>query len=361
MARRKSRSQRAHAKKLGMSPGAAVYTGDVTDSPIVAQVLDFDADGVRELTDAPFEEVKAFRDAPSISWIDFQGLHDADKIASICRHFGLHPLAVEDVLSPETRPKVDDYGDVLFLTAKMGDLDPASVEPHCRFEHVALVLGDGWVLSFQERDGDPFEPVRKRIRGGSGRVRTMGADYLLHILLDAIVDGYFVCMVALEDRVDALEDAVFEARASHPARAVHEVRSEIVGLRRAIAPLRVAIAALLREDPKRIGADVRFYIRDVLDHLDLLLDRLDGARDRLTSIIEVHLATTGLKTNEVMRGLTVVATVFIPLTFIAGVYGMNFEWMPELGWWWAYPAVMGLMAALAIGMLVAMKIRGWIA
>jgi magnesium transporter len=360
VARRKSRSQRAHAKKLGLSPGAAVYTGDVTDAPIVARVLDFDAGGVRELTDARFDEVKAFRDANSISWIDFHGLHDADKIAAICGHFGLHPLAVEDVLSPETRPKVDDYGDVLFLTAKMGDLDPTSAEPHCRFEHVALVLGDGWVLSFQEREGDPFEPVRKRIRAGSGRVRSMGADYLLHVLLDAIVDGYFVCMVALEDRVDALEDAVFEGRADRPAHAVHELRSEIVGLRRAIAPLRVAIAALLREDPKRVGADVRFYIRDVLDHLDLLLDRLDSARERLVSIIEVHLATTSMKMNEVMRGLTVVATVFIPLTFIVGVYGMNFSWMPELDWWWAYPAVMASMAVLAILMVVGMRMRGWI-
>lgn len=360
MARRRSRPQRAHADKRGLPPGAPVYTGDVVDVPLKAHILDFDPLEVRERTDAPFTEVQVFRDRASITWIDLHGLHDAAAIAAICEHFGLHPLAVEDVLSPQTRPKVDDYGETLFLTAKMTDLEPDAPVSRVRYEHVALVLGPGWVLSFQERPGDPFEPVRKRIRGGGGRVRAMGADYLLHVLLDAIVDNYFVVLVAIEERVEHLEDHVFEGRAVHPARSVHELRGELLTMRRAVAPLRLAIAALLRESPARISPEVRLYVRDVLDHLDLVLDRIDDARERLTSVLEVHLATTGLKTNEVMRGLTVVATVFIPLTFIAGIYGMNFEWMPELKWWWAYPATLGGMASLSGGMLLWMWRRGWL-
>jgi magnesium transporter len=360
MARRRPRPQRAHAKKRGLAPGTPVYTGDVTEGPTVAHVLDFDGDGVRELTDAPFAEVRPFRDSPSTTWIDLHGLHDTAAIETLCRHFGLHPLAVEDVLSVEGRAKADDYGETVFITAKMASFegDPAHARLH--LEHVALVLGDHWVLSFQERPGDPFEPVRKRIRAGSGRVRTLGADYLLHVLLDAIVDGYFVALVALEDRVDVLEDDVFEGRNARPEQAVHELRGEILMFRRAAAPLRVAISGLQRDGSPRVTPEVRLYLRDVLDHLDLVLDRLDGTRERLTSVLEVHLAANSHKMNEVMRGLTVVATVFIPLTFVAGVYGMNFDWMPELRWGWGYPAAMGLMAVMAGVMLVFMRWRRWI-
>jgi magnesium transporter len=356
MARRKRRDGKAHAGKAGLPPGAAVYTGSVTDAPIYARVFDYSGTSMNEVTEGTFAEVRPFRDTPSVSWIDFLGLHDAEQVHEVGVHFGVHPLAIEDVLSPETRPKVDDYGDTLCLTAKMCEVDS---DTDLRFEHIAIVLGPTWVLSFQERLGDPFEPVRRRIRTGSGRVRDMGADYLFHLLLDAIVDGYFVALSALEDRVEVIEQAVFEGHAAGPAQEVHAIRGEVLALRRAISPLRVAVASILRDASPQITASVRPYVRDVLDHLDLLLDRLDGARERLTSVLEVHLAVTSRKTNEVMRGLTVVATVFIPLTFIAGVYGMNFEWMPELTLWWAYPAVLAGMGILAGTMLWWMRRRGW--
>lgn len=360
MASRKPKRRRAHSQKVGLAPGAAVYTGTVSDVPVHAHVIDYNADQVREVRDLALADVKPYRDAETVTWIDFQGLHDAAAIESVCRHFGLHPLAVEDVLSPETRPKVDDYVHTLFLTLKMVDLDPGAEGLRLRFEHVALVLGAGWVLTFQERDGDPFDPVRNRIRSGVGRARSMAEDYLLNILLDAIVDGYFVALVALEDRIEVLEDDVFEGRASRPERAIHSLRGQTIAFRRAMSPLRVALASLLRDAPARISPEVLLYLRDVLDHLDLLLDRIESARERLTSTLEVHMAATGQKTNEVMQGLTVVATIFIPLTFIAGVYGMNFEWMPELTWWWSYPAVLALMAVLAVAMLIFMRMRGWL-
>lgn len=361
MTRRRPRSQRGHAAKAGLPPGTPIYTGTSTDVPISAGLISYTEERYDEQALSSLSEIEpesSGTKGQETRWFDFIGLHDSQAIASVCERFGLHPLAVEDVLSTEGRPKVDDYGETLFLTAKILASDP--VNNRASIEHVALVLGDGWVLSFQERPGDPFEPVRKRIRTSAGRVRRKGADYLFHLLIDALVDAAFVVTAHLEDQIDTLEEEVLRETLRSPGRAVHSLRGEVRKLRRTLAPMRLALTTMLRDEPKRLGPDLRPYTRDVLDHLDLLLDRLESSRERLTSTLEVHLATTSQKTNEVMRGLTVVATVFIPLTFIAGVYGMNFEWMPELGWWWAYPVILTLMLLIAIGMLLFMRQRGWL-
>ncbi|TVQ94476.1 MAG: magnesium and cobalt transport protein CorA [Deltaproteobacteria bacterium] len=361
MTRRPKRPRSGHAAKAGLPPGSAVYTGDAVDVPIRAHRFDYDGAQVSEHEHTSLSEVERptiITGAGSVRWVDFVGLHDANAISQVCERFGLHPLAIEDVLSVDGRPKADDYGNTLFLTAKYLSPDPDHGSP--KVEHVALALGDGWVLSFQERPGDPFEPVRKRIRTSAGRIRRMGADYLFCALIDAVVDAYFTLLVALEDKMERLEEDVFSEINFSPGRTIHELRGEVRRLRRSIAPLRLALTVLLRDAPTRLSPEVHPYLRDVLDHLDLLLDRLESARERLISTLEVHLATTSQKTNEVMRGLTVVATLFIPLTFIAGIYGMNFEWMPELQWWWSYPAVLAIMAGLALLMLGLMRARGWL-
>jgi magnesium transporter len=337
-----------------------VYTGIYTDVKVEADVMDYGPDRVEERQGVPFSEVLHCRDSKSVTWLDLRGLHDAAAIAAVGEHFGVHPLAVEDALSADGRTKVDDYGDVLFVTVKMTDLEPGASPARVRVEHVAFALGPTWVLSFQELPGDVFDPVRRRIRTGAGKIRKMPAAYLLHALLDAIVDGYFVVLSALQDELDRLEDQALAGAKPDLPRQIHELRGEIHTLRRAVAPLRYAAGDLVRQEARRIDPEVRPYLRDLLDHLEQVHDELESARERLVGVLELHLATNSHRMNDVMRGLTVVATVFIPLTFVAGVYGMNFGWMPETRVWWGYPAVLTLMGALGGAMVWWMKRRGWL-
>lgn len=338
-----------------------MYTGQYRDVPVHADVFDYGPDTLVERIEVPFAEVLHCRDSKTVSWLDLRGLHDEKAVAAVCRHFGLHPLAVEDALSVDSRPKVDDYGDVLFVTAKMADLDPDAAELKVRVEHVALALGPTWVLTFQEQPGDVFDGVRRRIRSGRGRVRSMPASYLMHALLDAIVDGWFTVLTVMQERLDVLEERALGDAPPPPGlpREVHALRVEVHTLRRAVAPMRYAVLDLTRQDARLVHPDVLPYLRDLRDHVEHVHDELESARERLVGLLELHLASTSHRMNEIMRALTVVSTVFIPLSFVAGVYGMNFEWMPELGVWWAYPVVMTSMISVGVGMLWWMHRRGW--
>ncbi|MDZ7688707.1 MAG: magnesium/cobalt transporter CorA [Halobacteriales archaeon] len=346
------------SEKAGMAPGSLVHVGERRQEDCLITVIDYTADEVIEREVDSVEECFDFRDKDSVTWINIDGLHDVSVIQDIGDGFGLHPLLLEDILNTEQRPKIDDYDDYLFVVVKMISYDEEETEVVT--EHVSLVLADKFVISFQETVGDVFDPVRDRVRNGKGRIRGQDVDYLLYALLDAVVDNYFVVLEKVGSEIESLEDGLVEDPDPGMLRKVHELKSEMVYLRRSVWPLREVVSRLEHQYPELIAEDTQIYFRDVYDHTIQVMDSIQSYRDVLTSMVEVYLSSVSNKTNEVMKVLTIMATIFIPLTFVAGVYGMNFEFMPELRVWWAYPTVLGAMSLVAILMLGYFRRRGWL-
>lgn len=350
MARRRNRPRGRFERqsKAGLPPGAAVYVGPARDSRVHVHVIDYDKDGVREVDDPTPDKLQSYRSPRSVTWIDVDGVHDVAVVQAVSSAFGLHPLWVEDILNPQTRPKVDNQGDLLLLILRSlhGATDVTTSE------QVALVLGDGFVISFQERPGDEWSAVRARIREPGARVRTMGADFLLHALVDITVDAYFGVVQRVEEQVDTLEDQALERLdRTLPAR-VLALKSELALLRSAAWPVREAVGVLMRGHLGCVRPETVPFFRDLDDHLAQVLDAVEADRDRLLSTIDLHLAMTNQELNEVIRVLTVVSTIFLPLMFLSSLWGMNFKHMPELDWTWGYEGALALMATVGVAMYV---------
>jgi len=312
----------------------------------------------RELsTVAEVEEVRrAAAGGPAgILWLDVVGLHDVDLLAAIGGVFGLHALALEDVVNTGQRPKVEEYDDHLFVILRGFHEDGDELEP----EQLALFLLPGVVLSFQERPGDVFEPVRERLRRGKGRARGMGADYLLYALVDAVIDGCFPLLEAFGERIEDLEHELIEDPSPATLERIYQIRRELLQLRRAAWPEREVVNSLHREETPHVTRETKVFLRDCYDHAVEVLEILETYRELAGSMLDVYLSSLSHRMNEVMKVLTIIATIFIPLTFIAGVYGMNFEVMPELSWAWGYPAALGAMAVVAGALVVYFHRRGW--
>jgi magnesium transporter len=299
---------------------------------------------------------------PGVLWLNVDGVHDVALLERIGHAAGIHPLALEDVATVGQRPKFEEYDEHLFLVLHMlrlhnGDhLDGH----HIDVEQVSLVVAPGLLISFQEAPGDVFEPVRQRLRSGKGRFRARGSDYLAYALLDAVVDSAFEVLEGLGERTEELETEVLERPTQATMRKIHALKRELLVLRRSVWPLRDLTGAFLRTDPPLVDPSTRVYLRDVQDHAYRLLDTAELLRDMASGMQELYLSSVSNRMNEVMKVLTVMASIFIPLTFIAGIYGMNFEYMPELGVRWAYPALLGAMGLAAGGMLVYFRVRRWI-
>lgn len=291
-----------------------------------------------------------------VSWIDIHGLNDETMLRTVGEIFGLHPLELEDIVNVPQRPKVEAYGDNLLIVARMTRLpEPQQLE----MEQVSLVVGPHFVLTFQERYGDILNPLRHRMRQGNSHLRAAGADFLAYSILDAIIDGYYPVLEAYGERLEQLEEQVIAA--AHPAvlHAVHEVKRDLLALRRAIWPQREAISTLLRDENRLIGTEARTHLRDCYDHCVQAIDVVETYRELGGALTDLYLSSLANRQNEIMRVLTVIATIFIPLTFVAGIYGMNFEWMPELRQRWGYPAALTVMGAMAAGMLAYFRRKGW--
>lgn len=314
------------------------------------------AEEVVERRIAHLGELSALRERFPLLWINVDGLGDAAVLQGLGELFGLHRLALEDVVHVHQRAKAETYGGHVFFIARM-----LLEEEACDSEQVSFFVGRGFVITFQERPGgDRFDPVRARLRTAAGRERCARPDLLFHALLDVIVDNYFPLIERYGERVDALEEDVLGRRGAGVMGRLHQVRRDLLGIRRVIWPLRDALNALLRDAPAPIGDEARLYLRDVQDHTVQIIDLLENYRDIAGGLTEVHLSVQAQRTNDVMKVLTVIATIFIPLTFIAGVYGMNFKHMPELEWWWSYPVLWLGMLAIAAGQLLYFRRRGWL-
>lgn len=346
------------APKKGAMPGAPIYTGPASDEPIRVTLFDYSSSHLEEREALDVADCAQFKATPSVTWIDVDGLHQPELVRHLCEAFDVHPLAMEDALNPTTRPKVEDYGEQLFVAMKMAR--PGTGHDIAVVEQVSCVLGPRYVLSFQEHPGDLFDSLRGRIRHRVGRIRGEGPDYLLHALLDAIVDGYYQVVERFEQALEVLEDAALKPDAEDIPQRVHALRLQLLEFRRLVWPLREAIGELLRREGGPIRKQTVPFLRDLYDHVLQVLDVIDSERDRLASVVEMHLAMTSHQMNEVMRVLTVVSSVFIPLTFFTGLYGMNFANMPELQWRYGYYALLIVMGGISLVMLAWFRRLRWL-
>jgi magnesium transporter len=353
----------------GTPPGTLVAA--MPAEPPTIHVMTFGRGGCEESAAATLDGALARVVPGVVTWINIDGLGDPQVFARLGERFDLHPLTLEDVLNVPQRPKVERFDKHMFLIMRTMRLDPPPAAPAAGgtpvnvggicHEQVSVFFGTDWVVTIQERsDGDSFGPVREAIRQGRGRVREAGADYLAYLLIDAVMDAYFPVVDTLAERMHELEEEALQpSPASDTLLRLTQLRHDLIGVRRAVWPMREEIAVLQREESALITAETRVFLRDVYDHAIQALEIVESLREMAVSVMEVYLSAQNQRLNEVMKVLTVIATLFIPLTFIASIYGMNFKHMPELDRPWGYPATLGVMAAAAIGMLAFFKKRGW--
>ncbi len=344
--------------KAGLPPGTLIHTGaKKTEEPKIT-IIDYDEEHFQEKQAKSIEECVVFKDQPTVTWINIDGLHQIELMEKLGECYGLHPLVLEDILNINQRPKVEDYENYLYIVVRM--LSAQDKTRQIESEQVSLILGQNFVLSFQEDVGDVFDPIRERIRNGKGRIRKMGADYLAYGLLDAIVDNYFIIFEKLGERIETLEEQLVTSPAVQTLREIHALRREMIFLRKAVSPLREVIGRLERGESPLVKESTTIYLRDVYDHTIRVMDTLDTFRDMLSGMLDIYLSSVSNRLNSVMKVLTIIATVFMPLTFLAGVYGMNFKYMPELEWRWGYPFIWLVMIVIGVSMLIYFKRKKWL-
>ncbi len=356
-ARKKRLGASGRKKHPGASPGTLVHIGDRKADQIQVKMFVYDEQRLEERNVTNVADLAARSPGPAVTWVNVDGLHEVAVVEQLGNMFSLHPLVLEDILNTEHHPKMEDYENYLFVVLRL--LSLVGDERQVCSEQVSLVLGRGFVLTFQETVGDVFEPIRQRVRAQTGRIRKMGSDYLFYALIDAVVDHYFVVLDKIGERLEVLETSVFENPNAETLAEIQQLRLELLGFRKAIWPLREAINGLLREESELISEKTEIFLRDVYDHTIQVLDTVEGFRDTVSGLMDVYLSNVSNRMNEVMKVLTIIATIFIPLTFIAGIYGMNFEYMPELQIPWAYPLVWLAMVAVALIMIVYFRRKGW--
>jgi len=349
---------RRGSKKAGLPPGTPVYTGERSGDDIKITLLDYDESQFQDKQIQSVEECFPFKDKPTVTWINVNGIHQPEIVKQLGDYFGMHPLVLEDILNIDQRPKTEDFGNYVFTVLKMLYHDSRSGE--IVVEQVSLILAPNFVISFQEREGDVFDQIRDRIRNNKGRIRKMGTDYLAYALMDAIVDGYFVIMEKIGEKVEHLEEKLVTDPKPETLHSIHNLKRDLIFLRKSVWPLREVISSLERGESQLIKDSTKIYLRDVYDHTIQVIDTVETLRDMVSGMLDIYLSSVSNKMNEVMKVLTIIATIFIPLTFIAGIYGMNFKFMPELEWNIGYPLVLVLMLVLSISMLFYFRRKKWL-
>lgn len=351
-------------KKAGASPGTLVLIGEKKVEKVRISLFDYDRDRYEERELQSIEEAFAYKDTPTVSWINIDGIHRVDLLEKIGAHFNLHSLVLEDILNTTQRPKVEDYTDYIFLVLKMLFYDEKNGA--LEGEQISIILGSRAVISFQEKTGDLFNPIRERIRNNESRTRKSGADYLMYRLLDTIVDHYFTILEKFGERVEDLEEELIEESTQETLAEIHRLKRELIFLRKSIWPLRELISGLRRAESSLINDSTELFLRDVYDHTIQVIDTIESFKDSVAGMLDIYLSNQSNKMNEVMKVLTIIATTFIPLTFIAGIYGMNFSpesspWnMPELHWYFGYPTAVLLMVIVGVVMLIYFKKKKWL-
>ncbi|MEQ1792652.1 MAG: magnesium/cobalt transporter CorA [Nitrospira sp.] len=344
------------SKKTGLPPGTLVHIGEKKAETVTMTAFDYAGPRCDERTVTNPNELQPPADE-SVTWVDIGGVHRLDLLEAFGKQFSLHPLLLEDIANTDQRPKLDDYESYLFLVMKVLSVTD---KQDLLVEQVSFVIGRNFVLSFQENGTDVFKPVRDRLRGGKGRLRQSGADYLLYALVDAIVDQYFLVLESMGEKIELLQEKVVADPKPDTLREVHALKRQLLFLRRAVWPLREATNGLSRSDCPFLHEPTKVFFRDVYDHVVQIVDTIETLREMVSASLDIYLSSVSYRLNAVMRVLTVITTIFMPLSFIASIYGMNFEHMPELKSEWGYPAVLAAMGLIAAGMLMAFRQRRWL-
>ncbi|MDO1500374.1 magnesium/cobalt transporter CorA [Winogradskyella maritima] len=355
-----SRKKTDDAKKhIGQVPGTLIYTGKKDKVLLKIDSFDYNTDRLEETQIIDINDAKLFRDTDSITWINVNGLNFTEEIETIGAHYCLHPLVLEDIVNTSQRPKIDEYEDYIFVVLKMLYYDENG--ENMVIEQVSLVMGKNYVISFQEAEGDVFNSIRDRLRMAKGRIRTQKADYLLYALMDSIVDHYFSIIETLGNKIEDLETELFAGTAREDINIeVQQLKREILKVRRAIFPLREVVSRIEKTEHPLIQKRTVTYFRDVYDHLIQVSENIDIYREMIWSLMDMYMTTVSNRMNEVMKVLTIISTIFIPLTFIAGIYGMNFEYIPELQYRNGYFVLWGVMILMFIGLVIYFKRRKWL-
>ena len=357
--RKKGRLFTATTRKAGLPPGTPVYVGERAGQPIRMTLIDYDEAELKEQTLEKIEDCFGYKTTSTVTWINIDGVHDVEIVEKIGRQFNLHPLTMEDIVHPGQRPKFEEYDTYLFIVVRM--LQYSHENAAVTGEQVSFVVGDNFLITFQEAIGDVFEQIRQRLRTGKGRIRKMGSDYLAYSLMDAIVDHYFAILEEMGEKIETLEEQLLSDPEESILGTIHYMKRELMTLRKSVWPLRELLSSMQRTDSTMIKQGTRVYLRDVYDHTVQILDMIENFRDVVAGMLDIYLSSLSNRMNAAMKVLTIIATIFIPLSFIAGVFGMNFKHMPELQWGWAYPwGFWGIILASVLIMVYVFRRNKWL-
>ena len=347
---------RSSSQKVGMPPGSVVHVGRRKVDKLTLSVIDYSKSNLEEVHLKAVADSYAYIKTDTVSWIDIVGMHDVKSIAAICEHFGVHPLTQEDIVNTGQRPSFEEFPEYLFFTLKM-----LSVDEHDEIvaEHISLIIGKNFLISFQERKGDVFEGVRTRIRD-KRKIIAKPTDYLGYALIDAIVDHYFIVLEKIGDRIEELDEELQLKPKQSTLIRINKLKREIIYIRKQLWPLREVLSQFKKTESKLLNSDTQKYLNDVYDHTIQILDTIESLRDIVSGMTDLYLSSVSNKMNEIMKVLTIFAAIFIPLTFVAGVYGMNFTYMPELGWKYGYLMVWTIFLIVGFGLFYLFKKKDWL-
>jgi magnesium transporter len=345
-------------KSIGLTPGTPVHIGErFLEKPKIS-IIDYSPEYLEEKTVDGIEKCIPYLEKPTITWINIDGIHQTDIIEQIGQSFKIHPLTLENIMNTAQRPKIEYFSNYIYIALKMIYWDNDKQE--LSIEHISLILTDHTVISFQEKEGDVFNPVRQRIKNEAGKIRKSDSDYLLYSLLDSVVDQYFLVLEKVGDKLELLEDILIAHPSPDNQQTIHQIKRNLIFLRNAVWPLREVINKLEKDESDLVHKNTKLFLRDIYDHTIQIIETTETLRDMISGLLDIYLSSVSNRMNEVMKVLTIIATIFIPLTFVAGIYGMNFKHMPELSWKWGYPTILSVMFLIGLGMFFFFKKKKWL-
>ncbi|MHB1253851.1 MAG: magnesium/cobalt transporter CorA [Candidatus Humimicrobiaceae bacterium] len=350
-----SSSQRS--SKSGMPAGSLIHIGEKKVEKVKIKLIDY---GITEYTEQDIENIEQcfpYKDDHTITWINIDGIHETDIMEKLGDCFGFHPLILEDILNTQQRPKIEDFNDYIYFVLKMIDYNYKTNT--ISLEQVSIILGKNYVISLQERPLEIYEPIRSRIKNDKSKIRNTGSDYLVYLLIDSIIDNYFSVLEKIGEKIEHVENKLVSNPAQKTLKTIYDLKRNMLYMRKSTWPLREIISRLERGEISLINDSTRIYIRDIYDHIIQVIDTIETFRDMLSGMVDIYLSSMSHRLNEVMKILTIISTIFIPITFIASIYGMNFRFMPEISWKWGYLIVWAIILFIIIYMVIYFKRKKW--
>lgn len=352
-----NKKKKGSLQKIGSPPGTLQHVGNIQPEKVKITIIDYQNDDFLETEVQDITQTFPYRDSKTDTWINIDGIHNTEIIAQIGKHFGIHSLTLEDILNTNHRPTFEEHDNYLFFTLKMLAIN---TENQIENEQVSLILGNNWLISFQEQEGDMFDKIRVRLRDAQARIRKRGVDYLFYALIDIIVDHYFLIVEYFKDQLEEVENFVILNPDKKYLYNIQHLRNELIDFRKVLVPLREALIDLKADNIDLIDNDIQPYLRDVYEHTLYLFESTEYLQESINGILDLYHSGISNKTNQIMQVLTIISTIFIPLTFIVGLYGMNFDSMPEIHWKYGYVFVWTLMILVVLGMLRYFKNKKWL-